>query len=170
MDFLRRLDQRDHSNPDRTVLFGHRRLGNQILGRIYPWKWNEACRGRIFRIIYIKWCIDGALLCDFLSHNTGNHLCRCTKRNRTCIEADDAGSCITFRGHCHLFCDKTGRDRGREIFFGTKCKEFLMDDGRSCDGTDVLLAVDCDGYPDYVWLLYEEGYIHRGCDAKCRSV
>ena len=38
-----------------------------------------------FRIIYIKWCIDGALLCDFLSHNTGNHLCRCTKRNRTCI-------------------------------------------------------------------------------------
>lgn len=55
-------------------------------------------------------------------------------------------------------------------YFWYQCKEFLMDDSRSCDGADVLFAVDCDGYSDYVWLLYEEGYIHRGCDAKCRSV
>ena len=75
-------------------------------------------------------------------------------------EADDAGSRITFRGDCHLFCDKTGSYCGCEIFSGSECTEFFMDDSRSCDGADVLFAVNCHGYPDHIWFLYEEGYVH----------
>ena len=160
MDILRRLDQCGYPDSDRAVLFGHWRLGNQILGRVYPWKWDKACGGWIFWIIYLKRCFNGALFCYLLSFDTCNHLCRCTKRNRTCIEADDAGSRITFRGDCHLFGDKTGSHCRCEVFPGSECKEFFVDDSRSCDGADVLFAVDCHGYPDHIWFLYEEGYIH----------
>ena len=49
-----------------------------------------------------------------------------------------------------------------KYFLVPNVKNFLVDDSRSCDGTDVLFAVDCDGYPGHIWFLYEEGYVHRG--------
>ena len=47
----------------------------------------------------------------------------------------------------------TGR---REIFSGTECEEFFLDDCGCSDGTDVLFPVDCHGDFDHVWILHEK--------------
>ena len=51
---------------------------------------------------------------------------------------------------------RTGRC---EIFSGTECEEFFLDDCGCGDGTDVLFPVDCYGNFDHVWILYEKGRI-----------
>ena len=42
----------------------------------------------------------------------------------------------------------------------SKCRKLLMDDSRIGDGTDVLFTVNCDGYFDHIWFLYEERYVY----------
>ena len=37
-----RMDQCDHTDPDRSLLFSYRRLGYQISGGICTWKWRSS--------------------------------------------------------------------------------------------------------------------------------
>ena len=92
------------------------------------------------------------------------------KRNRTCIEIYDADTDRVIRPDCGVFRDKTGRHGGSKIFSCAKCEKLFLDDGGSGDGTDVLFAVDCNGNPHYLWILYEKRNITGRFHKKCGSV
>ena len=84
---FRRLDQRDHSDSDRTVLFRHRRLGHQISGRIYQRKWHRSWQQTdIFPTFISNGVSTEICFTLFSSVYAGDHLCRCAKRNRACIQ------------------------------------------------------------------------------------
>ena len=75
------------------------------------------------------------------------------------IEIHDADSDRVVRDYCSLFGNASGRTGRCEIFSGTECEEFFLDDCGCGDGTDVLFPVDCYGNFDHVWILYEKGRI-----------
>ena len=87
MAVLWRLDQRDHSNPDRTVLFGHRRLGNQISWQSISVEMGQSLQRMDIFGSFISNGVSTELCFVIFCHcDSCNHLCRCTKRNRTCIQ------------------------------------------------------------------------------------
>lgn len=156
MAVSRWMDQCDHPGIDRAVLFRDRRLGDQIPDRVYQGKWKNAGGRRIFFGVYLRWSIHGTLFYPVLSVHSDDHLRRGAKRNRTCIEIYDADTDRVIRPDCGVFRDKTGRHGGSKIFSCAKCEKLFLDDGGSGDGTDVLFAVDCNGNPHYLWILYEK--------------
>ena len=171
MAVSRWMDQCDHPGIDRAVLFRDRRLGDQIPDRVYQGKWKNAGGRRIFFGVYLRWSIHGTLFYPVLSVHSDDHLRRGAKRNRTCIEIYDADTDRVIRPDCGVFRDKTGRHGGSKIFSCAKCEKLFLDDGGSGDGTDVLFAVDCNGNPHYLWILYEKrnitGRFHKKCGSVC---
>ena len=74
------------------------------------------------------------------------------------VEDADPGSALC--GHHSLFCYQTGSPERCEVFPDPESREFLLDDSRSCHGSDVLLSVHCHGYSHYLRLLYEKRCLH----------
>ena len=86
---------------------------------------------------------------DFISNGASTEIC-------FTVFAD---SDRVVRYYCNLFGNASGRTGRCEIFSGTECEEFFLDDCGCGDGTDVLFPVDCYGNFDHVWILYEKGRI-----------
>ncbi len=91
---------------------------------------------------------------------SGHHLRRCPQRYRACIPHYDADPGSALCGHHSLFRYQTGSPERCEVFPDPESREFLLDDSRSCHGTDVLLSVHCHGYPHHLRLLYEKRCLH----------
>lgn len=106
--------------------------------------------------VYFQWCLYRAVLYRIHSVYSGNHLRRCPQRYRARIPHYDADPGSALRGHHSLFRYQTGSPERCEVFPDPESREFLLDDSRSCHGTDVLLSVHCHGYPHHLRLLYEK--------------
>ena len=160
MAVLRWMDQRYYSYSDRSLLFRHWWMGDQVSGGICQGSRTRSGSGRLFFHVYFQWCLYRAVLYRIHSVYSGHHLRRCPQRYRACIPHYDADPGSALCGHHSLFRYQTGSPERCEVFPDPESCEFLLDDSRSCHGTDVLLSVHCHGYSHYLRLLYEKRCLH----------
>jgi len=157
---VRRLDQRRHPHPDRSLLFGHRRMGHPLSGPVSHRPRQRAGIGRVFLRLHLQRSAGRDRIPAVHLYHAGHHLCGRAQRRGARFQGDDAGAGGALGGHCRLL-GHTARRTGRcKVFSGAQPGQLLMDDRGFRHGADVLLPLHCHGHPGDLWLLHEKERVH----------